>query len=86
MTTAISATLAPATYVPSAQVSQVELLFQQGVSPAEIAAMLGLSTAVVDGYLGISAPATAAPATALVPTEVVTPASAGPFPSISTHA
>ncbi len=42
MATAISATLAPVTYVPAAQASQVTLLYQQGVSPAEIAAILDL--------------------------------------------
>jgi hypothetical protein len=80
MATAISATLAPVTYVPAAQASQVTLLYQQGVSPAEIAAILDLSAAAVDGYLGIT-PA----GVVLLPTLAATPTSGGSaFPSIST--
>lgn len=80
MATAISATLAPVTYVPAAQASQVTLLYQQGVSPAEIAAILDLSAAAVDGYLGIT-PA----GVVLLPTLAAKPTSGGSaFPSIST--
>ena len=70
------------TYVPAAQTSQIQLLFQQGVSPAEIAAMLGLSTAAVDGYLGIGNTGSTVP-----PSPAQTPATTGSaFPSISTIA
>jgi Putative ATPase subunit of terminase (gpP-like) len=75
-----SATTASAAYVPAAQISQIQLLYQQGVSPAEIAAMLGLSAAAVDGYLGIGTPGVV-----LLPTLAETPASTGPgVPTIST--
>jgi Putative ATPase subunit of terminase (gpP-like) len=80
MASPISATSASATYIPAAQTSQIQQLYQQGVSPAEIAAMLGLSTAAVDGYLGIGAPAVVA-----LPTLAETPAVKGPtLPRIST--
>jgi hypothetical protein len=77
MATAISATQAPVTYVPAAQTSQVLQLYQRGVSPAQIAAILALSAAAVDGYLGI-APAEVV----LLPTLAEAPTAVGsPFPS-----
>jgi predicted transcriptional regulator len=51
MVTAITAALPPVTYVPAAQRTQVQTLYQQGVSPAKIAAILGLSPVAVYGYL-----------------------------------
>ena len=47
------------------QAAQVHLYKQQGQSPSQIAANLGISAATVDGYLGIAVPkAPAAPAAA----------------------
>jgi hypothetical protein len=68
------------TYVPAAQTSQIQLLFQQGVSPAEIAAMLGLSLSAVDGYLGVGNTASAAAAS---PTQTQTTTGSA-YPTIST--
>jgi DNA-binding CsgD family transcriptional regulator len=59
MATAISATTAaPNTLIPytSRQAAKVHQLRQQGENPSQIAATLGLSTATVDGYLGIATP------------------------------
>jgi hypothetical protein len=36
--------------------AQIQLLTQQGQSPAEIALTLGVAVMVVDGYLGVAAP------------------------------
>jgi hypothetical protein len=36
--------------------AQIQLLVQQGQSPAEIALNLGVAVTVVDGYLGVAAP------------------------------
>ena len=53
---------APGDSVKLSQAAQVHLYKQQGQSPSQIAANLGISAATVDGYLGISvAKATAAP-------------------------
>lgn len=86
MASPISATSASATYVPAAQTSQIQQLYQQGVSPAEIAAMLGLSAAAVDTYLGIGAPPVAAlPPVVALPALAEAPAAKGlTFPRIST--
>ena len=58
MATPISPTPPPVVYVPAAPplTTQVHLLNQQGENPSEIAAILGLSVATVDGDLGIAAP------------------------------
>jgi hypothetical protein len=51
--------------VKLSQAAQVHLFKQQGQSPSQIAANLGISAATVDGYLGIAVPkAPAAPAAA----------------------
>lgn len=72
----------PGKLVPSSQTFHVQLLYQQGVSPAEIAEILDLSAAAVDGYLGITAAEVV-----LLPTLATKPVPAGsPFPSISTIA
>ena len=82
MASTISATLPPVTYVPAAQTSKVQLLHRQGVSPAEIAAILDLSTAAVDGYLGITPVGVV-----LQPTLAAAATPVGsPLPSISTVA
>jgi hypothetical protein len=54
----------PATYTPSGspQAGQVNQLKQRGENPSEIAAILGVSVATVDHYLGIPAQGAAAPA------------------------
>ena len=59
MATTVSPTSAPSTpttYIPysSRQAEHVHQLRQQGENPSEIAAILGLSTATVDQYLGIA--------------------------------
>lgn len=54
-TPSIPSALPSVTYVPATQIAEVQLLHRQGVSPAEIAAILGLSAAAVDGYLHIAA-------------------------------
>jgi len=41
--------------------AQIQLLTQQGQSPAEIALTLGVAVMVVDGYLGVAAPTPLAP-------------------------
>jgi DNA-binding CsgD family transcriptional regulator len=56
---------APGDSVKLSQAAQVHLFKQQGQSPSQIAANLGISAATVDGYLGIAVPkAAAAPAVA----------------------
>jgi DNA-binding CsgD family transcriptional regulator len=51
--------------VKLSQAAQIHLLKQQGQSPSQIAANLGVSAATVDGYLGIAVPkAPAAPVAA----------------------
>jgi len=56
---------APSDNVKLSQAAQVHLYKQQGQSPTQIAANLGISAATVDGYLGIAVPkAPAAPAAA----------------------
>jgi len=56
---------APGDSVKLSQAAQVHLFKQQGQSPSQIAANLGISAATVDGYLGIAVPkAPAAPAVA----------------------
>jgi len=56
---------APGDTVKLSQAAQVHLFKQQGQSPSQIAANLGISAATVDGYLGIAVPkAPAAPAAA----------------------
>jgi hypothetical protein len=40
--------------VKLSQAAQIHLFKQQGQSPSQIAANLGISTASVDGYLGIA--------------------------------
>jgi DNA-binding CsgD family transcriptional regulator len=56
---------APGDSVKLSQAAQVHLYKQQGQSPSQIAANLGISAATVDGYLGIAVPkALAAPAPA----------------------
>jgi hypothetical protein len=81
-TQAVAATPSPANAQPSevsqppaqtaadsvklSQAAQVHLFQQQGQSPSQIATSLGISTATVDGYLGIAvakAPAAPVPAT-----------------------
>ncbi len=53
---------APDDSVKLSQAAQVHLFKQQGQSPSQIAANLGISAATVDGYLGIAVPkAPAAP-------------------------
>jgi DNA-binding CsgD family transcriptional regulator len=74
----------PSDSVKLSQAAQVHLYKQQGQSPSQIAANLGISAATVDGYLGIavlkapaSAPAVAtpsAPSPAPVDTDSQTPA------------
>jgi hypothetical protein len=74
MATVVSPTSATPTYAApyaSRQAAQVHQLRQQGESPSQIAAILDLSTAAVDRYLGIT-PSTAGS----VPTAALTPASA----------
>jgi DNA-binding CsgD family transcriptional regulator len=66
---------APGDTVKLSQAAQVHLFKQQGQSPSQIAANLGISAATVDGYLGIAVPkATAAPAAA-------TPSAPSPDPA-----
>ena len=56
---------APGDSVKLSQAAQVHMFKQQGQSPSQIAANLGISAATVDGYLGIAVPkAPAAPAVA----------------------
>lgn len=65
--------------VKLSQAAQIHLFKQQGQSPSQIAANLGISAATVDGYLGIAAPkAPAAPAAA-------TPSAPSPEP-VDAHA
>jgi DNA-binding CsgD family transcriptional regulator len=53
---------APDDSVKLSQAAQVHLYKQQGQSPSQIAANLGITAATVDGYLGIAVPkAPAAP-------------------------
>jgi hypothetical protein len=53
---------APGDTVKLSQAAQIHLFKQQGQSPSQIAANLGISAATVDGYLGIAVPkAPAAP-------------------------
>src|ERR1700733_14338930 len=61
------------------QTTQIQTLYQQGVSPAEIAAILGLSATAVDGYLGIAAPG----ASVLAGLAPVSGPTGSAFPSIS---
>jgi DNA-binding CsgD family transcriptional regulator len=69
----------PSDSVKLSQAAQVHLFKQQGQSPSQIAANLGISAATVDGYLGIAAPkAPAAPAPA-----VATPSAPSPEPATS---
>jgi hypothetical protein len=68
MATITSLTSASATYVPyaSREAARVHALRQQGGSPSEIAAILGIPTGTVDSYLGIPASnAAAVPGAAL---------------------
>jgi len=59
--------------VKLSQAAQVHLYKQQGQSPSQIAANLGISAATVDGYLGIAvAKAPAAPPSAPSPEPVAT--------------
>ena len=46
----------PGDSVKLSQAAQVHLFKQQGQSPSQIAANLGISAATVDGYLGIAVP------------------------------
>jgi DNA-binding CsgD family transcriptional regulator len=64
----------PSDSVKLSQAAQVHLYKQQGQSPSQIAANLGITAATVDGYLGIAVPkAPAAPA-------VATPSAPSPAP------
>ena len=66
---------APGDSVKLSQAAQVHLFKQQGQSPSQIAANLGISAATVDGYLGIAVlKAPAAPA-------VATPSAPSPEPA-----
>jgi hypothetical protein len=47
---------APGDSVKLSQAAQVHLFKQQGQSPSQIAANLGIPAATVDGYLGIAVP------------------------------
>jgi hypothetical protein len=80
MATAISATLPPVTYVPDDQTSEVQLLYQQGLSSAEIATILGLSVGAVNGYLGTAVPGVVSLPSPPAPTPAPVVSS---FPSVS---
>ena len=62
MAISIPSALALIVYVPptSSQTGQVNLLNRRGESPSEIAAILSLPVATVDGDLAIAVPAVAA--------------------------
>ena len=66
---------APGDSVKLSQTAQVYLFKQQGQSPSQIAANLGISAATVDGYLGIAVPKAPASAPA-----VATPSAPSPAP------
>ena len=59
---------APGDSVKLSQAAQVHLFKQQGQSPSQIAANLGISAATVDGYLGIAVPKAPAAPSAETPT------------------
>jgi len=59
---------APGDTVKLSQTAQVHLFKQQGQSPSQIAANLGISAATVDGYLGIAVPKAPATPSAETPT------------------
>jgi hypothetical protein len=70
---------APGDSVKLSQAAQVHLYKQQGQSPSQIAANLGISAATVDGYLGIAVPkAPAAPAPATPSPAAATPSAPSP--------
>jgi DNA-binding CsgD family transcriptional regulator len=81
---------APGDSVKLSQAAQVHLFKQQGQSPSQIAANLGISAATVDGYLGIAAPKAPAAPVASTPTapspepaasQAETPAQPTPVPA-----
>ena len=89
MVSTVSPVAASPTYVPyvSRQAAKVHQLRQQGENPTQIGVILGLPTATVDGYLGITAPnTTSVPNAALAPVPAQVPAQArtgAPAPAIS---
>jgi hypothetical protein len=91
MVSTVSPVAASPTYVPyvSRQAAKVHQLRQQGENPTQIGVILGLPTATVDGYLGITAPnTTSVPNAALapVPAQAQVPAqtrTGAPAPAIS---
>jgi hypothetical protein len=58
---ALHKTAAPDDTVNLSESQEVKLLVQQGDSVAEIATGLGVSTAIVESYLGVPAPIPASP-------------------------
>ena len=69
---------APGDSVKLSQAAQVHLFKQQGQSPSQIAANLGISAATVDGYLGIAVPKAPAAPSAETPTAPSEPAQPTP--------
>jgi DNA-binding CsgD family transcriptional regulator len=70
--------------VKLSQAAQVHLYKQQGQSPSQIAANLGISAVTVDGYLGIAvakAPAAAPSAPSPEPVAAQAPAQPTPVPA-----
>jgi DNA-binding CsgD family transcriptional regulator len=81
---------APGDSVKLSQAAQVHLFKQQGQSPSQIAANLGISAATVDGYLGIAVTKAPAAPVASTPTasspepaaaQAETPAQPTPVPA-----
>ena len=82
MASAISATLPPLTYIPAAAGTQAKLLHSEGLSASEIGSILGLTSATVDNYLGITSNAAATGSSLTLTPEVVSAGRAAPAISV----